>query len=332
MVFGAVGLTSRFKGSDMTFAQFPDRLAHLVQQTHPSMDVEAHVYPTYETRGSLQRAVDAFVEWLAELVATREAVCGGSGSAGVVLCGHSMGGLVCTDAALALKRNARKGQSAWPRVLGVLAYDTPFLGVNPAVFKHQFNTYQGYMDQAKALGAWAVPPLAAGAAASRGGERSDADAELRRSRWSRGAAWAGAGTVAVAAVAGVVTAAALGSKNQYKNAFDWIREHALFVGNLWDPSAMHARLDACLEEAHVPVRCFYNELSSGGNSGGPRRTFCLVPAAGSAAAPCFVPLPSKAHDEAQAHMTMFQTSSQAYFEMGLDSAALVAQWLDRQKW
>ena len=30
-------------------------------------------------------------------------------------------------------------------------------------------------------------------------------------------------------------------------------------------------------------------------------------------------------------MTMFQTSSQAYFEMGLDSAALVAQWLDRQK-
>ena len=121
--------TRRFRGSaETTFERYPERLTHLVLQTYPRLRVEHEVYPTYATRGSLENAVDAMAAWLTERVVVREAESTPKRRVGVVLCGHSMGGIVSLDAALAIRRHTPPGTAAWPHILGVLAYDTPFLG------------------------------------------------------------------------------------------------------------------------------------------------------------------------------------------------------------
>ena len=47
----------------------------------------------------------------------------------VILAGHSLGGLLVADAALF---NTKSGNQAH-RVIGVLSFDTPFLGIHPHV-------------------------------------------------------------------------------------------------------------------------------------------------------------------------------------------------------
>jgi hypothetical protein len=42
-----------FKGTDVTFEQFPDRIKHLVQTTLPRVKVRSEVFPVYETKGDL---------------------------------------------------------------------------------------------------------------------------------------------------------------------------------------------------------------------------------------------------------------------------------------
>ena len=83
------------------------------------------MYLTYETRGSLEAAVDSLIAWLATEVTSYEQK---HGRTCIVLCGHSMGGLVSMDAALQLRRSTAHGKEMWPRIIGVLAYDSPYLG------------------------------------------------------------------------------------------------------------------------------------------------------------------------------------------------------------
>ncbi|KAI8873286.1 hypothetical protein GQ42DRAFT_118128, partial [Ramicandelaber brevisporus] len=40
-----------FKGSEMTFEDFPERLQMILTNTLPGADVESIVYPRFETRG-----------------------------------------------------------------------------------------------------------------------------------------------------------------------------------------------------------------------------------------------------------------------------------------
>lgn len=46
-------LYHRFKGTDVTFEEFPDRIKHLVQATLPKVKVRSEVFPVYETKGDL---------------------------------------------------------------------------------------------------------------------------------------------------------------------------------------------------------------------------------------------------------------------------------------
>jgi hypothetical protein len=50
---------------------------------------------------------------------------GAAGSAKVVLCGHSMGGLVVADAMTSIVRSTKADEPLWPRIISVLAFDTP---------------------------------------------------------------------------------------------------------------------------------------------------------------------------------------------------------------
>jgi pimeloyl-ACP methyl ester carboxylesterase len=141
----------RFKGSETTtFADFPSRLSHIVSQTLTTLEVRPIIYPTYDTRGSLSKAVEGFVDWLTttcvgleskpEDDVEKQAESGrgkGSGTVKVILCGHSMGGLVAVDAALEISKSGgvQKGK-LWPRVCGIIAFDTPVSRISrqPKIF------------------------------------------------------------------------------------------------------------------------------------------------------------------------------------------------------
>jgi hypothetical protein len=47
--------SARFKGTDVTFEEFPDRIKHLVKATLPKVVVKSEVFPVYETKGDLVR-------------------------------------------------------------------------------------------------------------------------------------------------------------------------------------------------------------------------------------------------------------------------------------
>jgi pimeloyl-ACP methyl ester carboxylesterase len=121
-----------FKGDDKTFGDYPSRLQHSIASTlGPGSDVHAWVYPSFDTRGELGQCVHSFGEWLTTRVAELEmetaskAPDGKKSLARVVLVGHSMGGIVIADFASSIAKRGSKNMDIWPKVVGVLAYDTP---------------------------------------------------------------------------------------------------------------------------------------------------------------------------------------------------------------
>ncbi|WFD36680.1 hypothetical protein MCUN1_003567 [Malassezia cuniculi] len=288
-----------FKGSsEHTFGEFPDRLCHLVQQTHPNAKIESIVYPTYETRGALRDASDACLVWLNERVAERAQ---DGVETAVVLVGHSMGGIVAADVALT------KGA---PRIVGVLAFDTPYFGVNPHTFKHQFHAYAQYATAIRKWGSM-LAPLGGGIAA----KMATRDETNPPSNWTK-AILVGVGTMAVG-LAGA--GASMYAQKSVVDSYTWFTDHIAFVGNLWDEKGLYERIENC-KKAHIPIHLVYNVLEKE-----KRRSFILVPAAKTHIK--FAPLYANAPDEVAAHCGMFRSNNPAYFNMGLDSAAVVSSWL-----
>lgn len=125
-----------------------------MSQTLTTLEVKSIIYPTYDTRGSLAKAVEAFVDWLTTTCVEMEckpaednksSISGrgkGAASVKIILCGHSMGGLVAVDASLEIAKSGgiQKGK-LWPRVCGVIAYDTPV----SIVGFHQANTATDFL-------------------------------------------------------------------------------------------------------------------------------------------------------------------------------------------
>ncbi|OXG36566.1 hypothetical protein C367_00093 [Cryptococcus neoformans Ze90-1] len=167
-----------FKGNDVTFETFPGRICHLLRSTHPSLRVESRVFPMYQTRGELLAATLAFVDWLTELVVNLEndhGQGGGAGKAKVVLMGHSMGGLLCADTVRDIAANTREGDPMWPRVVGIIAFDTPYLGLHPHIFKHHLTQAASYFDQARSIASTIgiVSPIAFGLGFGKSGKKTE---------------------------------------------------------------------------------------------------------------------------------------------------------------
>ncbi|KAF9364010.1 hypothetical protein BGX34_002773 [Mortierella sp. NVP85] len=115
----------------------------ILTNTKLDLDVESIVYPQYDTRGDFSAAVKTFAEWTLQQVKSREEFnlrVFNTGEHGpdkdnrippVYVCfiGHSMGGLVAADAALLLDAQPTKSP-----VIGILAFDTPYFGLNHKVF------------------------------------------------------------------------------------------------------------------------------------------------------------------------------------------------------
>ncbi|WVF71695.1 hypothetical protein IAT40_006503 [Kwoniella sp. CBS 6097] len=164
-----------FKGNDVTFESFPERISHLLATTHPSLKVESRVFPAYQTRGELTAATLAFVDWLTELVVNLEndhGSGGGAGKAKIVLMGHSMGGLLIADAAKDIAANSREGEMLWPKIVGILAFDTPYLGLHP---KHHLSQAASYVDQARSIASTVgmLSPMALGFGFGKFGKKAE---------------------------------------------------------------------------------------------------------------------------------------------------------------
>ncbi|KAH8155176.1 uncharacterized protein LAJ45_00185 [Morchella importuna] len=145
-----------FKGTDDTFDGFPGDLRALVSNAFPNLSVKTVVYPQYETRGDLPSCVANFREWLQNRVFDLEVAAGNPSpifepSVRTILVAHSMGGIVAADTLLSILdddiitlpngRKQRKGVGfMFPRIQGILAFDTPYLGLSPAMFAYGTDT------------------------------------------------------------------------------------------------------------------------------------------------------------------------------------------------
>ncbi|PWN44204.1 hypothetical protein IE81DRAFT_345908 [Ceraceosorus guamensis] len=358
-----------FKGSSTTtFCDFPARVAHMVQETHPNLAVCSEVYPTYETRGSLAAASEALLEWLTLRAVELECkpltdektgqevpanVSGrglGAGSVRIVLCGHSMGGLVAVDAALSAASSAPPGphrhDRLWPRIVGLIAFDTPYYGVHPGTFKNSATKYGGYLKQAHSigtqlaplgagLGLWGASKAAANPAPANahrianGASPSSASSQSTGSKQEqkKSSSWSSALMIGGAAM--TVLAGAAGGA-YFGGGFEWLNDHFLFVSNLWDDQGLKSRLERLVDQPQIFFHALYNRLPPQPASSD-RRTFIVLPPGSSPVGESFEPIECPGDiDEVGAHMAMFDSRSKTYFNMGLRAAALVAQCIDNE--
>ncbi|ORX36872.1 hypothetical protein BD324DRAFT_651349 [Kockovaella imperatae] len=341
-----------FKGNEVTFESFPDRIKHLLETTHPSLKIVSKVFPAYQTRGELNAATLAFVDWLTSLVVELEndhGAGGGAGKARIVLMGHSMGGLLIADAARDIVANTRPGAPLWPQIIGVMAFDTPYLGLHPHTFKHGLSTAAGYYEQAKniASAAGMLSPLAIGLGVGKWGKREDStetgptraqtsagtskttstDTSIPQSASSteptKSSNWTipriptpstkalyGLGAVALGAAA---AGTAYYRREDFLTGWKWGYEHMTFVKNLWDGEAMTKRLDDLynLDTEHgVRFWNFYTYLPASQPKHLTSRTFIILPSTSHPLYPRFRPASnSLASDEVSAHMGMFNAKT-----------------------
>ncbi|ADV20132.1 Hypothetical Protein CGB_B1020W [Cryptococcus gattii WM276] len=275
-----------FKGNDVTFESFPERICHLLRSTHPSLRVESRVFPMYQTRGELLAATLAFVDWLTELVVNLEndhGKGGGAGKAKVVLMGHSMGGLLCADTVRDIAASTREGDPIWPRVVGIIAFDTPYLGLHPHTFKHHLTQAASYFDQARSVASTIgiISPAALGLGFGKFGKRTsetgssgsgpsasmkskekgtsttvsdihdsgDQETAASKSFWrSLSSVPSPSSKTLYGLGAAALGAAALGTvyyrREDFITGWRWGYDHMTFVKNLWDEDGLRRRLEA----------------------------------------------------------------------------------------
>ncbi|KAF8497348.1 hypothetical protein JB92DRAFT_2745657 [Gautieria morchelliformis] len=329
-----------FKGTDETFGDFPERLRHLLTETIENVAVECIVFPAYETKGELAAAVERFADWLTTLTVEREVAHGtggGAGKAKIVLCGHSMGGLLAADTFLAMA-NSRPEKSAplWPRIIACIAFDTPYLGIHPHVFKNSADKAVGYVQTAR--------DLATGA----GEKEQEADGLVTasppvprpvtptsspplppgRSGWDKWAPVAyGAGA---AIVAGAAATAAYYKREDVTFGWSWASDHMKYVKNLWDEKALKMRVESLVatgEEVGVVFRTFYTYLPGKPPINPNPRSFIVIPQPDTHYARYFVQAHnSLALDEVTAHTGMFRaTSNDGYYDLGLQTAKSIRE-------
>ncbi|KAF3048487.1 hypothetical protein E8E11_009552 [Didymella keratinophila] len=362
-----------FKGGDDTFGTFPSHLKALLQHALPKVTVLSITYPKYETRGDLHECVGRFKEWLQNKVIDLE-VANSTPSPTVdpsvrtILVGHSMGGIVAAETLLSiiaeqpvpsLQNSQTKdggGQPAlgekstlmFPYVQGVLAFDTPFLGIAPGVVAHgaekHWNTassaYAAYNNLAGAFG-WGQKDSPATVEPSRRlpapNSTGDAASAPLWQRYGKVAMFAGAaGAIAAGG------AAAYMKKDQITQGFTWATSHLEFVGSLARPEEMKKRLASIIslsKEHSIGFANIYTTLGHAvdtaqkgdswtGKVAGRDRTFCNLPKGSTRN--YFIPAGNdKLEMETLAHMGMFNArSNPGYYTLSETAKEQIIDWAE----
>lgn len=344
-----------FKGDHTTFASFPAQLTALLSHRLPNTSVRHEIFPTFETRGDLDATVQKFRSWLEEKVIDLEVELGTPSptidpGVGVLVIGHSMGGIVGAEVVLGIaaekvlptgssevgaegeepasveKENTQAETSKeetsllFPYIQGLLAFDTPYLGISPGVVAHGA---EGHWNEGKAWYETAMGmfgAVAGGAAAKEavdpptGSNKAlpapDSNDQSVQKGWQ--SKW---GKTALLASAGLAATATLGTTAYLKrdtitSGFSWISSHLEFVGCLARGEELRRRLERMQhtsQKRSIGFINFYTTLAEdkGGGKGG--RTFCNLPTSGSVLWECFKPTRNdKGADEVGAHVGVFR--------------------------
>ncbi|KAF1962204.1 hypothetical protein CC80DRAFT_435031 [Byssothecium circinans] len=366
-----------FKGGDDTFGNFPSHLKAILQHALPKVTIQAITYPKYETRGDLHECVSRFKEWLQNKVIDLE-VANSTPSPTVdpsvrtILVGHSMGGIVAAEALLSIINEQpvhsphnsassikEASQLMFPYIQGILAFDTPYLGIAPGVVAHgaekHWNTassaYAAYNNVAGAFG-WgktgptgktaldtsrALPaPTKSSAAIS--DATGDAASAPMWQKYGRVALFAGAaGAVAAGG------AAAYLKRDQISEGLQFATSHLEFVGSLARPEELRQRLAAVASLASTHSIGFTNIYTTLGHAVdsqqksswtgkvvGRDRTFCNLPKG--ELRQYFIPaVNDKAEAETLAHMTMFEPrNNPGYYSMSEHAKEHLIEWAENQ--
>lgn len=203
------------------------------------------------------------------------------------------------------------GSFMFPHIQGVLAFDTPFLGIAPGVvsygaeghYRNATSAYNTISEVAGLFGLGGAAASAKGAGANqqkRGKEAgsttpsADAAATPSWQRWGRYAMFAGA----AGAVAAGGAAAMYSQRDRLTDGWGWVSSHLAFVGCLARPSELRQRLDLLSkvhEERGIGCTNFFTCLGQGAGSlvenqdqaktslsqkiiRSKHRTFCTLPA------------------------------------------------------
>lgn len=268
----------------------------------------------------------------------------------VILVGHSMGGIVAAETAIAISSehpihntvdedSPNKAATAmppapnalmFPYIQGVLAFDTPFLGISPGVVAHGAESHYaaastaiaqlsgltslwGGAKAAQASGKTQQPALPP--APSQG---ADKERQQQQQQAASKGGWGKWGTIAMAA--GAVSAVAAGgvaayyNKEQITQGLNWATSHLEFVGCLARKEELRRRVGYMVrlnKELGVGFGNLYTRLgqSAGakevgmvGTVLGNERTFCVVPKRDQAG-DWREAVNNKAKDETGAHMS-----------------------------
>lgn len=273
------------------------------------------------------KAVESFADWLATLTVQKEAAHGGAGCVKIVLCGHSMGGLLVADSVYEfIHTRPDTDAPLWPNVVACLAFDTPYLGLHPQVFKNSATKaaeyVQGVHKTASGLfGAFSQP---AGTSTPSAVVRSaPAPSSPSQGRWGQ-ALYAVGGAM----LAGAAVGTAYYHRPNIESGYGALTEHMQYVGALWDKDALARRVRNLVEgetKHGILFRTFYTLLPPTPPVYPQPRTFCTLPESSSSAFQYFVPAPnSLAEDEVRAHVGMFDPGkNDGYYQLGLEAAALI---------
>ncbi|KAF5024007.1 hypothetical protein F66182_3953 [Fusarium sp. NRRL 66182] len=371
------------KGGEDTFGvdyQFTRDLRDLLNEALPKINIEVVVYPKYETRGDLGNCVSRFRDWyvfvhslmLQNKIIDMEVAAGTPSptvepSVRTILVGHSMGGIVAAEMLISLasekpiytEDGIQKSETPtfnslmFPYIQGVLAFDTPYLGISPGVVAHGAeDQYQNAAQAASAisqlsgLGAslWGAkqagspstspaPPKTAGALPA----PPSASGGSSWQKWGRMAMYAGAaGAVAAGGAAAWMKRDTLGE------GWSWATSHLEFVGCLARGEELRKRVSFLLklrEELDVGFTNLYTRLGKAAPSKqinvvgtvlGQDRTFCNLPKK----QPGGVwkeAINDKATDEAGAHMNMFTPrENPGYNKLVQDATEVIHEWLQNE--
>ncbi|KAF9630485.1 putative pgap1-like protein [Lasiodiplodia theobromae] len=336
-----------FKGDDNTFFNFPRHLRAVVDNALPKLNVVSITYPQYETRGDLQSCVAKFKEWLQNKVIDLE-VANGTPSPTI-------------DPSVRVILSTSQTTLLFPYIQGILAFDTPYLGISPGVVAHgaegHWNTataaYNAYSSVASTFG-WgkkqASDPdaLAASKALPAPSSAAATDPNVDTAVVP---AWQKFGKIAMFAGAAGALAAAGGAaymnREQLSEGWQFVGSHLEFVGCLARQEEMKKRVASVValsETLDIGFTDLYTQLGlavqKGGNpatkwsSGvlGEQRTFCIVPK--TEIKKHFVPIVNdKATAETWAHMNMFDPKNHPnYYSMAETARELVVNWTSSTSW
>ncbi|QPH01584.1 hypothetical protein C2857_005787 [Epichloe festucae Fl1] len=282
-----------------------------------------------------------------------------------ILIGHSMGGIVAAELVIALasekpiysedgiEKEERPifNSLMFPYVQGVLAFDTPYLGISPGVVAHgaegHYQNAAATLSQLSGLKSALWGANANANANANVGAKSTAVSASPAASPAAASGWGPWGKVAMyAGAAGAVAAggaAAWMNREQITEGWSWASSHLEFVGCLARAEELKKRV-GCMVQLHedlgVGYANLYTRLGKAASSKrisvvgtvlGKNRTFCNLPKT-MAAGEWMEAVNDKATDETLAHMAMFEEGENpAYEKLSHDAAGLIAQW-SRNEW